>query len=365
MGRPEAVFRLLVQVEEVVRTAAEAEVRVDGWLCEAVQAAAAPPASSSSRMGRNLSTHFRKAIGIFLILGFLVFIAEASDNSTVNYGANSNITAFSTCKKVTNGSATELSVYVPTQTSDEWASFYSNPPSGVTISSCATNITVPSGTNLDLYTLAGNPSTPGTYIFTIDSGTVINSSVTWLAALSTGSWPAGSSITLVNNGAIYGRGGDGGYRGYSPSPGGCPGGPGGAGGPALSMAYPLTIDNTNGYILGGGGGGGGAVGYYVKGNCSNSGAGGGGGQGSVNSAGGSPNGGAGTVSGPGAPGTQLGVWYAGSGGTWGAPGGYGSNTNYTVPPAPGGAGGAAVSGAGYGITWLGGYNGSQVRGAVQ
>ena len=61
------------------------------------------------------------------LLGFAV-ILEASDNSTVNFGANQSITAFSTCKKVTNGSGTGLNVYVPTQSDAEWQSFYTNPP---------------------------------------------------------------------------------------------------------------------------------------------------------------------------------------------------------------------------------------------
>src|SRR3990167_2656286 len=82
----------------------------------------------------------RRAVGTILILSFLVFIAEASDSSTVNYATNQSITAFSTCKKVTNGSATGLSVYVPTQSSAEWTSFYMNPPAGVTAASCGPKV---------------------------------------------------------------------------------------------------------------------------------------------------------------------------------------------------------------------------------
>src|SRR3989344_3773352 len=105
-----------------------------------VQAPLAVPASSSSCMGRNMRIAFnlRRILGTLIILSFLILIAEASDNSTVNYNTNSNITAFSTCKKVTNNSGTGLSVYVPTQSSAEWASFYTNPPAGVSVSSCVT-----------------------------------------------------------------------------------------------------------------------------------------------------------------------------------------------------------------------------------
>jgi hypothetical protein len=74
--------------------------------------------------------------GFLIALLVLATAIEASDNSTVNFGANSNITAHTVCKKVTNGSATGLSVYVPTQTSAEWLSFYTNPPAGVTAGSC-------------------------------------------------------------------------------------------------------------------------------------------------------------------------------------------------------------------------------------
>src|SRR3989344_4596462 len=85
----------------------------------------------------------RRTLAIFVVaaclLGFAV-ILEASDNSTVNFGANQSITAFSTCKKVTNGSATGLNVYVPTQSDAEWASFYTNPPSGITIGSCGPKV---------------------------------------------------------------------------------------------------------------------------------------------------------------------------------------------------------------------------------
>lgn len=65
--------------------------------------------------------------------------ADASDNYTVNHGANLNITAHTECRKVTNGSATNASVYVPTQTSPEWQSFYTNPPTGITVGPCATS----------------------------------------------------------------------------------------------------------------------------------------------------------------------------------------------------------------------------------
>jgi len=324
----------------------------------------------------------RRAVGTILILSFLVFIAEASDSSTVNFTTNQSITAFSICKKVTNGSGTGLNVYVPTQSSAEWASFYNNPPAGVTIGSCATPITIAtSQSNADLCTIAGNPTTPSNYVFTIPAGTIISSNSTGVPALTTGTcWPAGSSITLINDGSIYGRGGDGGSgpHTYTGTQFFCNGYGGGVGGPAVGISYPLTIDNTHGYIFGGGGGGGGGGAASGVGTCYYWGGGGGGGQGSIssNGGGGGPggsSGGAGTIAGPGAGGAggSYSRGYGGAGGTGGSWGVYGSSggsaswSGGTGYGGAGGAGGPAITGAGYGITWLGGNNGSQVRGAVQ
>jgi hypothetical protein len=62
-----------------------------------------------------------------------------------------------------------------------------------------------------------------------------------------GPWPTGSIITIINNGNMAGKGGDGGTS---------PNGAGQAGGTAINIQYPTTIQN-NSIISGGGGGGGG------------------------------------------------------------------------------------------------------------
>lgn len=80
-------------------------------------------------MGAFLST--------MVVLSVAVII-EASDSSTVNHGGSQSITAHSTCRNVTNNSATGLSVYVPTVSSAEWTSFYTNPPGGVGVGTCET-----------------------------------------------------------------------------------------------------------------------------------------------------------------------------------------------------------------------------------
>lgn len=42
----------------------------------------------------------------------------------------------SVCKAVTNNSDTGLGLFVPTQTLDEWQTFYSNTPTGIQLSVC-------------------------------------------------------------------------------------------------------------------------------------------------------------------------------------------------------------------------------------
>ncbi|HVK61254.1 MAG TPA: DUF1566 domain-containing protein [Bdellovibrionales bacterium] len=50
--------------------------------------------------------------------------------------ASKTITAHSQCRSVTNNHASGKAIMVPTGTSTEWASFYNNPPTGVTAVSC-------------------------------------------------------------------------------------------------------------------------------------------------------------------------------------------------------------------------------------
>lgn len=111
-------------------------------------------------------------------------------------------------------------------------------------------VTAPSSTilyNVDVYqALVDNGwdrNVPAVY--TIPDTTYITSTTTASAALRiAGTYPNG--ITIVNNGYILGRGGDGGGSG---------GGGGAPGGTAIYTATTVTINNT-GTIAGGGGGGG-------------------------------------------------------------------------------------------------------------
>lgn len=192
---------------------------------------------------------------------------------------------------------------------------------------------------------------PANVTVVINAGVYVGASSTANFGITTGSFPAGSVITIVNNGYIVGCGGAGGQGGsiYS-SPG-----PGGSGGSAISMNYPVTIQN-NGSIFGGGGGGGGAED-----------GGGGGGAGYSGGAGGGGGyvGGAGSTAGPGAGGGDIwgGGGGAGGGGTWGAAG---DDGDFYWGGAAGGAGGSAIRKNGFALTW-GGTNGASttyVKGAV-
>lgn len=113
--------------------------------------------------------------------------------------------------------------------------------------------------NLNLYTryveIFGTPAGSVDAVFEIENGVVVGSSSTLTYAIDTGSsWPAGSTIHLINNGHIVGRGGDG---GVNPLPGGTANGD--DGGDALNLTYNLTLDN---FGIIGGGGGGGATDYF-------------------------------------------------------------------------------------------------------
>jgi hypothetical protein len=100
---------------------------------------------------------------------------------------------------------------------------------------------------------------------TINSGVFVYSNSTGSYAFDTGStFPSGSTLALVNNGTIIGKGGDGGnggggtaYTGNETYPAAqSVGGNGGAAGPAFIAQYAINVTN-NGAINGGGGGGGG------------------------------------------------------------------------------------------------------------
>jgi hypothetical protein len=117
--------------------------------------------------------------------------------------------------------------------------------------------------NLDLYTLAGSPSTALRLLAIVDPGVVVSSASTASPSITIGSFPSNSQIKLVNWGVIKGAGGAGGkgadYGGSAVA--------GGAGGTAVTVSVAnVTIEN-QGSIYGGGGGGGGGGYYSTSSSC--------------------------------------------------------------------------------------------------
>lgn len=201
---------------------------------------------------------------------------------------------------------------------------------------------------------------------TINSGVYVYSASTGSYALTVdSSWASGDTVTIVNNGTIMGRGGDGGRGAENNIPFASPGS---TGGPALYVQRATSINNVNRISGGGGGGGGGAWSFFLAGKTPEAAGGGGGGGGIGGSSGGvggvgypssdriGGTGGSGTLTSNGAGGAagQAGKSGAGgSGGTYGASGsGGGDDTTGTYgTPGSGASGGAAVNGNSN-ITWI-------------
>lgn len=107
--------------------------------------------------------------------------------------------------------------------------------------------------------LIGVPDGSTVALFKVEAGVIIGSSLTATDAVDTGAWPAGATVTLINNGHIVGAGGKGGN---------ITGSTGENAGDAINLSYALTIDNFG--IIGGGGGGGGSTdsgGFYHFSGC--------------------------------------------------------------------------------------------------
>lgn len=215
----------------------------------------------------------------------------------------------------------------------------------------STNVTIAANiNNLNLWSyLTANgfasPGVAGSWVVTVNSGVVIGATSTSGYAFDTGTFPAGSVLTITNNGMIVGAGGAGGGGGT------CKNSPhiataGAAGGTAFHAQLPLRLTN-NGSIWGGGGGGGGGSGsglFRNSGNSTNFGAGGGGGGGGAGFGPGGPGGSDGQPGHPGAAGT------ASSGGAGGS-----SWSGITNPNnGTGGAGGGPAQAGAAGLAGIGG-----------
>lgn len=203
-------------------------------------------------------------------------------------------------------------------------------------------LTATSNTNqYNLYSSAGSPADAVNVELTINSGVYLYSQSTGTAGLDITGFTAGSTILVTNNGNIVGEGGNGGASGHL--------NPGTAGGDAMNIGQDVDVDNTNGNIFGGGGGG--DSGASTVANCFGAGGAGGNGEGKVIN----------NAAGSGGSGQQC-FYTCGesqcsdTGGSGQAGGNWGQST--------GGGAGKAIDLNGNAVTWLGGNQASQVKGAV-
>lgn len=175
----------------------------------------------------------------------------------------------------------------------------------------------------------------------IASGVIVGASNYTNIAFDVGSWPAGVTITITNNGRIQGAGGGGGL--YTKSIEFEVSRAGQSGGDAFYSRYAVSIDNSSGEIWGGGGGGG------VTGSGSGPAYGGGG-------AGYAPGSGGGTAT------TEAGGSGSTVNGAVGHPGGDPGQAGTNGATENGGAAGNAVDGNSY-VTWTsaGDIRGNQVN----
>jgi hypothetical protein len=189
--------------------------------------------------------------------------------------------------------------------------------------------------NLNLFNLAGNPSSAGNFTFTISSD-VYEASSAFGYAMRTGGFPAGSTITLIiASGGVYGAQGGGGAGGSFG-----PGSDGGGGTNCLLMDDDLILIASGVIFSGGNGGRGGDAAHSENMLIWADGGGGGNGQGYIVGAG---------VVGPDA----------------GSPG----STNGSVVGASGGMGdvcgdGVAINKQGHTLTFTTGNDAAHVKGSI-
>lgn len=220
---------------------------------------------------------------------------------------------------------------------------------------------IPAGEYLD-YVLANEFSFTEAkeYIVVISTGAVFGATTSANAAFRQGTFPAGATLKLINQGQILGKGGDGGKGGTLNAISGVScqealSAGGFDGGDALEVTTNVTIDNSFGLI---GGGGGGATGTRSLCTEEISGNGGSGGQGFTPGLGGA----AGDVIADGTPGT------VGVNATRNAPGPAGGKLGEAGLSTPqdgnGGAAGRAIVTNGNVVTITAGNNAEQVKGAI-
>ena len=239
-------------------------------------------------------------------------VPDSAGNSSVPTSGTINVGGF---YNAANRAALALTIASSTQNYDVFTSASSSP----SYSAGTTDVTV----TINPGVLVGSSST-GTYAMLVPSG-----------------FNPGDTVTIINNGVVQGRGGNGGAGKSGPGIGGN----GGGGGNALYVNRPTTITNNGTFAGGGGGGGGGNGNSYTQPTGTPKspsfttynlvGGGGGGGAGYSGGSGGSPNGGAGSSTAGGGGGARQSGYHS-------TP--KSSGTRYSYVGQPGGGRGAAGSG---------------------
>ena len=120
-----------------------------------------------------------------------------------------------------------------------------------TSSRVAINITLGNTSNYNLYDNRGGTYVAGSSDITLTISGTVSATSTATAALRTGTFASGDTVTIINNGAVRAFGGNGGAGGSTSA-----GAAGAAGGHAIDLGFATTLTNNN-LIQGGGGGGGG------------------------------------------------------------------------------------------------------------
>jgi hypothetical protein len=211
--------------------------------------------------------------------------------------------------------------------------------------------------NYDVYTNRGPTYVAGNsdITVTVSPGVTVGSTSTGsYAFLVPSAFNPGDTVTVVNQGVIQGRGGNGGSAATIPGPGA--GQPGQTGGAAVFVNRPTTITN-NGTLAGGGGGGGAGSAGQPEGGFQIGGGGGGGGAGFDGGSGGAGRGnpgispptpgvpgsdGTSPAGGAGGPGRTLADATSGNGGAGGGRGASGSPGQSRQVFSGGGGGGAGA-----------------------
>lgn len=118
-------------------------------------------------------------LSLVLYLTFWAFDCVAASSYRVNNGTNTDINEQGVCQNVANASGLDL--FVPTNSAAEWLEFRTHPPTGVTLSACASaclatstggTITTAGGYRIHTFTASGTftASCAGTVEYLVVAG---------------------------------------------------------------------------------------------------------------------------------------------------------------------------------------------------